>query len=120
MGMLRRVRLRLRPPPRSSAQTEISRFSANSPELAAIRHAFCLCTLPIELQGPFRRSLSLPWKIAFPDGGEFTNPLQLLVINDDRNDSYLDHFVVLREVHLCRILRAYGLLQRHQNAPVIE
>jgi hypothetical protein len=36
------------------AQTEISRFSANSPELAAIRHAFCLCTLPIELRGPFR------------------------------------------------------------------
>jgi hypothetical protein len=52
------------------AQTEISRFGANSLELAAIRHAFCLCALPIELQGPFRRSLSLPWKIAFPDGGD--------------------------------------------------
>jgi hypothetical protein len=49
----------------------ISRISANSPELAAIRHAFCLCTPPIELQGPFRRSLSLPWKIAFPDGGDW-------------------------------------------------
>jgi hypothetical protein len=55
----------------TAAQTEISRFSANSPELAAIRHAFCLCALPIELQGPFRRSLSLPWKIAFPDGGDW-------------------------------------------------
>jgi hypothetical protein len=32
--MQRQVRLRLRPPPRSLTQTEISRFSANSPELA--------------------------------------------------------------------------------------
>ena len=32
--MLRRVRLRLGPPPRSLAQTEISRLVANSPELA--------------------------------------------------------------------------------------
>ena len=29
-------------------------------------HAFCLCNLPIEFSG----SLSLPWKIAFPDGGD--------------------------------------------------
>jgi hypothetical protein len=35
--MQRQVRLRLRPPPRSPAQTGISRFSANRPELAAIR-----------------------------------------------------------------------------------
>jgi hypothetical protein len=33
-------------------------------------HAFCLCNLPIELRGPFSGSLSLPWKIAFPDGGD--------------------------------------------------
>ena len=33
----------------------------------------------------------------------------------------LDHFVVLGEVHLCRILASLcSLLQRHQNAPVIE
>jgi hypothetical protein len=32
----------------------------------------------------------------------------------------MDHFVVLGEAHLRRILRAYaGLLQRHQNAPVV-
>ena len=32
-------------------------------------HAFCLCNLPIELQGQFR-GLCL-WKIAFPDGGDW-------------------------------------------------
>src|SRR6516225_10486733 len=53
-------------PPRSPAQTEISRFSANSPELAAIRHAFCLCTLPIELRGPFRGLCLCPGKLHFP------------------------------------------------------
>ena len=65
-GLMRPVRQRLRPPPRSPTQTEISRFSANSPELAAIRHAFCLCTLPIELQGPFRGLCLCPGKLRFP------------------------------------------------------
>jgi hypothetical protein len=54
------------PPPRSPAKTEISRFSANSPELAAIRHAFCLCTLPIELQGRFGGLCLCPGKLRFP------------------------------------------------------
>ena len=40
----RLVRLRLRPPPRSPAQTEISQFNANRPELAALakRTAFSM------------------------------------------------------------------------------
>jgi hypothetical protein len=55
-------------PPRSPAQTGISRFSANRPELAAI------CARILSLQsadwfaGSVSGSLSLPWKIAFPDG----------------------------------------------------
>jgi hypothetical protein len=62
----RLVRLRLRPPPRRPAQTEISRFSANSPELARFVRAFCLCTLPIELQGPFQGLCLCPGKLRFP------------------------------------------------------
>jgi hypothetical protein len=60
-------------PPRdcgSLAQTEISRFVANSPELAAIR-ACILSPQSVDwisrgLSGP----LSLPRKIAFPDSGD--------------------------------------------------
>ena len=55
-------------PPRSPAQTGISRFSANRPELAAI----CARILSLQsadwIAGTVSRSLSLPWKIAFPDG----------------------------------------------------
>jgi hypothetical protein len=56
-------------PPRSPAQTGISRFSVNRPELAAI----CAHILSLQsanwIAGTFLGSLSLPWKIAFPDGG---------------------------------------------------
>jgi hypothetical protein len=55
-------------PPRSPEQTGISRFSANRPELAAI----CARILPLQsadwIAGSVSGSLSLPWKIAFPDG----------------------------------------------------
>jgi hypothetical protein len=54
-------------PPRSPAQTGISRFSANRPELAAI----CARILSLQsadwIEGSVSGSLSLPWKIAFPD-----------------------------------------------------
>jgi hypothetical protein len=68
--MLRLVRLRLRPPPRSPKQTEISRLGVNSPELAGIRaHILSLQTVnwtSAALSG----SLSLLRKIAFRDGGD--------------------------------------------------
>src|SRR6516164_5433648 len=58
-------------PPRSLAQTEISRFSANRPELAAI----CARILSLQsadwIAGTVSGPLSLPWKIAFPDGGSW-------------------------------------------------
>jgi len=67
----RLVRLRLRPPPRSPAQTEISQFNANRPELAAI----CARILSLQsadwIAGTVSGPLSLPWKIAFPDGGSW-------------------------------------------------
>jgi hypothetical protein len=51
----------------SSAQTGISRFSVNRPELAAI----CARILSLQsadwIAGSVSGSLSLPWKIAFPD-----------------------------------------------------
>src|SRR6516162_5992703 len=57
--------------PRSPAQTEISQFNANRPELAAI----CARILSLQsadwIAGTVLRSLSLPWKIAFPDGGSW-------------------------------------------------
>src|SRR6201987_1617392 len=55
-------------PPRSPEQTGISRFSANRPELAAI----CARILSLQsadwIAGSVSGSLSLPWKIAFPEG----------------------------------------------------
>ena len=58
-------------PPRSPAQTEICQFNANRPELAAI----CARILSLQsadwIAGTVLRSLSLPWKIAFPDGGDW-------------------------------------------------
>jgi hypothetical protein len=58
-------------PPRSPAQTEISQFNANRPELAAI----CARILSLQstdwIAGTVLRSLSLPWKIAFTDGGSW-------------------------------------------------
>jgi hypothetical protein len=56
--MQRQVRLRLRAPPRSLVQTEISRLVANSPELAGIRVRISLCRLSIGFRD----------KITFPDG----------------------------------------------------
>jgi len=54
-----------------TAQTEISQFNANRPELAAI----CARILSLQsagwIAGTVLRSLSLPWKIAFPDGGSW-------------------------------------------------
>jgi hypothetical protein len=48
-------------------KTEISQFNANRPELAAI----CARILSLQsadwIAGTVSRSLSLPWKIAFPD-----------------------------------------------------
>ena len=55
-------------PPRSPAQTEISRFSANSPELAAIRARILSLQSADWIAGTVSGSLSLPWKIAFPGG----------------------------------------------------
>src|SRR6516164_7665770 len=58
-------------PPRSPEQTGISRFSANRPEPAAI----CARILSLQsadwIAGTVSRSLSLPWKIAFPGGGSW-------------------------------------------------
>ena len=57
-------------PPRSPAKMGISRISAYRPELAAI------CARILSLQSAdwiaetVSGSLSLPWKIAFPDGGD--------------------------------------------------
>jgi hypothetical protein len=72
-------------PPRSPAQQEISRFSANSPELAAIRHSAPIrATVPlieqyyvavdrqlkyIELRGPFRGLCLCAGKLRFPTAG---------------------------------------------------
>jgi hypothetical protein len=57
-------------PPRSLAQTEISRFVANSPELAAIR-ACILSPQSVDwISRGFSGPLSLPRKIAFPGGGD--------------------------------------------------
>jgi hypothetical protein len=55
-------------PPRSPAQTGISRFSANRPELAAIRAHILSLQSADWIEGSVSGSLSLPWKIAFPDG----------------------------------------------------
>jgi hypothetical protein len=57
-------------PPRSRAQKGISRFSANRPELAAIRARILSLQSADWIEGSVSGSLSLPWKIAFPDGGD--------------------------------------------------
>jgi hypothetical protein len=59
-------------PPRSPAQTGISRFSANRPELAAIRARILSLQSADWIEGSVSGSLSLPWKIAFPDGEDGT------------------------------------------------
>jgi hypothetical protein len=55
----------------SPAQTEIFQFNANRPELAAI----CARILSLQsadwIAGTVSGPLSLPWKIAFPDGGSW-------------------------------------------------
>ena len=54
--------------PRSLTQTEISQFSANSPEQAGI-HAPHLSLQSVDwISRAFSGPLSLPRKIAFPDG----------------------------------------------------
>ena len=53
----RLVRLRLRPPPRSLAQTEISRFIANSPELAGDS---CAHSLSASYRQDFRGRFGTP------------------------------------------------------------
>jgi hypothetical protein len=59
--------LKLPAPPRSLTQTEISRFSANSPELAGIRAGIQSLQAIGRTSGVVSAPLSLPRKIAFPD-----------------------------------------------------
>jgi hypothetical protein len=60
----------LRGPPRSLTQTEISQFSANSPEQGAFVHRFVSAICRLDFQA-ISGLLSLPRKIAFPDGGDW-------------------------------------------------
>jgi hypothetical protein len=57
-------------PPRSLAQTEISRLVANSPELAGIRVRILSLQAVDWISRAVLAPLSLPRKIAFPDSGE--------------------------------------------------
>jgi hypothetical protein len=68
--MLRRVRPRLGPPPRSPAQTGIS---WNRPELGAICARILSLQSAAWIAGTASGSLSLPWKIAFPGGGDYAD-----------------------------------------------
>ena len=56
-------------PPRSLTQTEISRFSANRPELAGIRARILSLQCVDGISGAVSAPLSLPRKIAFPGSG---------------------------------------------------
>ena len=67
--MLRQVLLRLRPPPRSRHQTEISRFFMKSPNWRGFVRAFCLCGLSLEFQGWFWGLRLCPAKSRFPTAG---------------------------------------------------
>jgi hypothetical protein len=58
-------------PPRSPAQTGISWFSANRPELGAICARILSPQSAAWIAGTASGSLSLPWKIAFPGGGDY-------------------------------------------------
>ena len=57
-------------PPRSLAQTEISRLVANSPELAGIRARILSLQAVDWISRAVLAPLSLPRKIAFPDSGD--------------------------------------------------
>jgi len=71
-GLMRPVRQRLRPPPRSLMQKEICRFLASRPDFAGVRATSkpkkSICNLPIELQGPFRGLCLCPGILRFPTG----------------------------------------------------
>jgi transposase InsO family protein len=89
--MLRRVRPRLGPPPRSLVQTEISRLVANSPELAGI--AFVRAMGIRDRPTSFRS----PWQNGYVER----------LIGSIRREC-TDHLLVFNAEHLRRILAKYA------------